>query len=404
MGAFSDFWDFLRGRYAGESAYSITADDMKAFVDQRKLGQLMLYEIALQSAIDLIANALSKCEFRTFVDKKEVFGEEYYRWNYSPNSNQNTSVFVHRMVSDLVRNGQCLVVSPASNDLLIADTYHQEHYALYQDTFSDVTVCSDTSPLTFNRIFRMEDVLLFRLHNQRLTGLLDALNQQYADLLDSAVSKFQRSAGEHGVLKVSGSTTSRTFGAKEDGSARTFNDVYNEMVNKQFANYFKSANAVMTLFDGFDYETRGTDATRKSTSDVKDIQDLERDVFDHVARALQIAPPLLRGDVADTREAEKRTISYGIEPIARMIEREINRKRSGKAVLSGTRLIIDTSGIRYIDIFDAADGADKLRAATMFNVDEIRRKLHEPEIGEEWSRSYALTKNYEQIGGKQTNE
>ena len=397
MGVFSDFWDFLRGLNGTEETI-VTGDTLKAFVDQRRLGKLVIYELALQSGIDLIAGALSKCEMRTFRKGVEEFGAEYYRWNYEPNRNQNASEFRHRIVNDLIRTGGCLVVADANDQLLIADSYHRVGYAMLPDRFENVTVGAGTgNPFTFNKTFRMDDVLYFRLHNQKLTALLDSLNMEYMELLESAATKYRRSAGEHGILKVETSATSKTYGSNDDGTPRTFNQVFNEMMTAHFKNYFSQPNAVMALFDGFDYQSQSADTGKTSTSGVKDVQDLSAEIYDRVANALLISPQLLRGTVADTSEAENFTISYGIEPFAVAMEREINRKTNGEDVLQGTKLTVDTSGIRHRDIWTAANGMDKLKAASIFSTNELRRKFGEPRIDEEWADQHVLTKNYEAI-------
>lgn len=397
LGVFSDFWDFLKGLNGTEETI-VTGDTLRTYVDQHKLGKLVVYELALQSGIDLIAGALSKCEMRTFQRGKEIFGEEYYRWNFEPNRNQNASEFRHRLVSDLIRTGSCLVIQDATGQLLIADSWHRRQYAMLPDRFENVTVAAGTEgAFTFNRTFRAEDVMLFRLQNQRLTALLETLNAEYAELLESAAAKFQRSAGEHGVLKIDAPALNRQYGVKPDGSPRTFQDVQNEMMTKQFSNYFRSPNAVMTLFEGFSYESKGSDGSRKSTSNVKDIRDLNAEIYDRVANALLISPQLLRGTVADTKEAESFTISFGIEPFAVTIEREANRKLNGRDVLEGTKFLVDTSTIRHQDIWTAASASDKLRAAGIFSPNELRRKVGEPAIDAPWANEYVLTKNYETI-------
>ena len=51
--------------------------------------EVCLRELAFWTCIGKIANALTKCEFRTFYEGEEIFGDEYYTWNYEPNRNQN---------------------------------------------------------------------------------------------------------------------------------------------------------------------------------------------------------------------------------------------------------------------------------------------------------------------------
>ena len=69
----------------------------------------------------------------------------------------------------------------------------------------------------------------------------------------------------------------------------------------------------------------------------------------------------------------------------------------GEDVLRGTKLTVDTSGIRHRDIWTAANGMDKLKAASIFSTNELRRKFGEPRIDEEWADQHVLTKNYEAI-------
>ena len=90
-------------------------------------------------------------------------------------------------------------------------------------------------------------------------------------------------------------------------------------------------------------------------------------------------------------------ITFAIDPIAKMIERENNRKRSGEAVLKGTYQKIDTSAIQHIDAFDIAQSADKMLASGIWSIDEIRRKAGDTELGTEWSGKHWMTKNYADI-------
>ena len=338
---------------------------------------------------------MSKCEFRTFLNQKEVWAGEYYLWNYQPNANENASQFLQKLVWTLIYKNECLVVETGTGDLLIADSYTHNRYAVYEDTFSNVTVCADGgTPFTFRKTFRASDVLFFRLSNKNIASLLEQLNQEYTELIQAAVQKFYKGGGERGILNIDGNAVSKNYGTKEDGTPRTFNDVYNEMVNKQFANYFKSPNAVMTLWSGFEYNSRSSDASKKSTSDVKDITDLTDEIYEKVACALQIPPALLKGDIADVRELTKNFLTFSVDPLAKMMEREINRKRNGTEVLRGNYIAIDTSTVQHIEPFDVAEAVDKLRAASVLNVDEIRKRIGEPEIGQPWSREYVMTKNY----------
>lgn len=46
-----------------------------------------LRELSFWICVNMIANALGRCEFRTFQGNREVRDREYYMWNVSPNVN-----------------------------------------------------------------------------------------------------------------------------------------------------------------------------------------------------------------------------------------------------------------------------------------------------------------------------
>ena len=46
-------------------------------------------ELCFNICVNMIANAISRCEVRTFRNRKEIREKEYYLWNVEPNINQN---------------------------------------------------------------------------------------------------------------------------------------------------------------------------------------------------------------------------------------------------------------------------------------------------------------------------
>ena len=45
---------------------------------QSAMYEVYLRELAFWTCVNKIANAISKCEFKTYIKKKEVKGQEYY--------------------------------------------------------------------------------------------------------------------------------------------------------------------------------------------------------------------------------------------------------------------------------------------------------------------------------------
>lgn len=398
MSVFKNFWDFVRGKMLGGSEVTISSDELAGLVDREKLTELSLYEFALCSGINIIANALSACEIRTFVNNKEVHGEEYYLWNYSPHYNYNANEFLQKIVWNLIYKNECLVIETRGG-LVVADSYEHEVYALYQDIFRNVIVNADSQngiphPYTFQHPFRMEDVLFYRLSSRNIKSILDYLMEGYRSLLETAIDKFQKSAGERGILTIDGNAAAtQNYGVKPDGTPRTFNDAFAEMMNERFKSYFNAKNAVMPIWKGFDYQIKGSEALKRSTSEVKDITDMTTEITTKVANALQIPPQLMLGTAAEVKQLTRNLITFGIRPIADVIETENNRKRNGKEVLNGTYQMIDLTGIEYTDIFEAAQGAYNLLGSGA-SIDEIRVLTGRPELGTKWSRKHLISKNF----------
>ena len=68
------------------------------------MDNVYIRELAFWTCVNKIANALSKCEFRTYYGGKEIKKAEYYLWNVEPNRNQNASAFLTKLIGKLYLN------------------------------------------------------------------------------------------------------------------------------------------------------------------------------------------------------------------------------------------------------------------------------------------------------------
>lgn len=381
------FWAWLEGKLSTGKTVEVTANTIEQFVDQERLSNLVAEELTVHAAINLIANSISKCEFKTLSKGKEQQGEEYYVWNYEPNKNQNSSQFLQELVATLLYRNECLVVENMGQ-LIIAESFTKEEYALKETVFSNVY----RKGLTFDRTFRMSEVLYFRLNNKNIRQLLTNLCNGYNTLLDEAVDKYEKAGGEKGTLHIDALAT----GAKYGG--RSFEEVYEDLMNNRFKRFFNSRSAVLPLFNGFTYTKQAAEQSKKSTSEMKDITDVLDEIVVTVARAFNIPPALLKGDVSDVEKVTQNFLAFCVDPICEMLQTEINRKRYGKRqVQQGCYLKIDTTTIMHVDVFAIAEKIDKLISSGMYCIDELRKKLGETELGTEESRKHWITKNYTDI-------
>ena len=238
----------------------------------------------------------------------------------------------------------------------------------------------------------MSEVLYFRLNNRNIRQLLSNLCTGYAKLLTDAVDKYEKAGGEKGTLKIDATATGMKYGA------RTFEEVYEDLINNRFKRFFNSRSAVLPLFNGFNYTKQAAEQSKKSTSEMKDITDVMDEIVKTVARAFNIPVSLLKGDVSDVEKITRNFLTFCIDPVCEMIQTEINRKRYGrKEVQKGNYLKIDTTTVMHTDVFEIAEKIDKLIASGMYCIDELRKKLGDAELNTEESRKHRITKNYTEL-------
>ena len=378
-------WKWLEGKMLGGKSVEVTAETIEKYIEQERLSNLVAEELTIHAAINLIANSISKCEFKTLKNGKEYQGEEYYVWNYEPNKNQNSSQFLQELTATLLYRNECLVVEN-NGQLIIAESFTKEEYALKETVFSNVY----RKGLTFNRDFRMSEVLYFRLNNKNIRQLLTNLCNGYNNLLEEAVDKYEKAGGEKGTLHIDAQAKGMKYGNK------SFEEVYEDLMNNRFKRFFNSRSAVLPLWNGFTYTKQAAEQSKKSTSEMKDITDVLDEIVVTVARAFNIPVALLKGDVSDVSKVTQNFLTFCVDPLCEMLQTEINRKRKYQ-VQRGCYVRINTTTIMHVDVFEIAEKIDKLISSGMYCIDDLRKKLGETELDTEESKTYWITKNYTSI-------
>lgn len=356
--------------------------------------ELAVEMFAIHAAINLIAGCIAKCEFKTYLRNKEVKEDQYYLWNVEPNVNQNSTEFIQELIYKLLFNNEVLVIQH-NYQFFIADNFYRHEYALVEDYFENVVI----KDFKFNKKFKMSDVIYIKLNNKDINGLLHKLILGYNKLLSMAIGKYRRSGGRKGKVDID-ETASGNEQKKEK---------IKKLFEKDFRQYFESENAVINLPRGVDYTEITGEGSKKSTSEMVDIRNLLDEVFTRTAQAFRIPPSLLKGDIANVSELTDNLLTFCIDPFTDILESEINRKQYGKAAyLQGSYLKIDTTCIKHIDVFSIADKIDKLISDGVYSIDEIREKIKDIALGEEWSERHWITKNYQDIsdleGGEKNEE
>lgn len=340
-------------------------------------------ELAFHTCVSLVANAIGRCDFRTYRNGQEIREREHWLWNFDPNVNQNSTEFLHKLVYQLYSNNEALIVSVRRRDgmdaLAVADSWQvPEPQVTRQDAFQSVTV----GQLTFEKTFRAEDVIHIRLSHCDVKPVLDGLSRSWMRLLAAAMNNYVWANGQHWKVTVS------QMAAGQEGWAEEFQ----QMVEKQIKPFLTSAAAVLPELDGYKYELMGkaTDAQR----DAAHIRSMVQDITDFTANAFLIPPVLLRGQVEGVADANNRFLTNCIDPLADQLSEEITKKRYGYDVWrQGSYLRVDTSAIQHFNLFDLAPNIEKL-IGSGYSYNDIQRAAGGQEIDEPWANEHFLTKNF----------
>ena len=158
---------------------------------------IALEAFALFTTIDMIASLVAKCEFKTYKNGKEYKGYEWYSLNVKPNKNQNSTEFWQEFVSKLLFYREVLVIS-VNNQLIIADDFNKEEFAVKETEFTQVS----RGDMTFNRKYKMSDVLYVKYSNSNAMQIFNSIFGMYEKLIDSASDKYIRAGGQKGTLDI----------------------------------------------------------------------------------------------------------------------------------------------------------------------------------------------------------
>ncbi len=341
-------------------------------------------ELCFWCCANYIANAIGRCEVRTYVEYEETRGREYYLWNVEPNTNQSSSAFWHKVIAKLYEENEALIISTKKRDgteaLVVADSWVDgEEYPTKQNEYTGVTV----GDMQYSKTFRESEVIHLKLHHTDLRPVIKEISDSYMNLVQTAMKAYSWDNGQHWKVHVNQMTSGK------DG----WLDTFQQMLEKQIKPFINSGSAILPEFDGYDFANLG--GKNAAAKDTRDIKAMIEDILSFTCRAFGIPDVLIRGEVEATSDAARRVLTTAIDPLCDQIGEEIVRKRYGFEQWSrGTYARMDSSTIEHFDLFAMAANIEKLVGAG-WSVNSIRRAAGEEPINEPWADEHFITKNFE---------
>ena len=376
------FWEFLRPRKDGRtSAKEVTVHEFFEAAQEYEIRNL-----CWMTCVDMIANAVGRCEIRTYRNRKEIREREYYTWNVEPNTGQNSSAFLHKLIWQLMENGEALIIDTKSRSgtemLLVADDFSPPKiYPKKEAEYTGVRV----GEVTYDKTFRERDVIHLQLPNKNLKEVINAMYRSYYRMYDAAVRAYEYGAGKHLKVHVD------QMAAGDEG----FQGKFNALLQEQVKPFLETSGAILPEFDGYKYEEFMTEDSKSAKDGTRDIKAMVEDIYQFTASAMHIPVVMVTGKVEAVKDANRRWLTECIDPICDQLEEEANRKRYGyEGWEAGNFLMVDTSCINHFDLFDAAANIEKLVGSGTFTINGILRAANQATINEPWADKHFMTLNF----------
>lgn len=335
-----------------------------------------------EAAINLISSTVARAEFKTFFKGKEEKRTNYYIFNVEANINRSASLFWKEVVAQLLTEGSALVLMQ-NKQLYLADSYTMVPFAFKENVYEDIVI--DKYPLSDK--WNESNVLHLKYDNSLSKIAISDICGEYSKLIIASEKGYKNSKARKGKYKIPAQLPKNMEDEEE----------LKKFIQESLKDFMDpEKDAVLPEQSGFEYTEIAESKGSKSNDSGRETKNFINDVFDFIAVAFGIPPSLLKGDTVDTKDAVNNFLAFCVNPIAKLIQDEINRKMYGeKLYTENTYVTVDTTNIKSVDLKDIANSIDLLNRNGALTIDDTLRTLGKEPIGGEVGAMRFITKNLE---------
>lgn len=380
--------DFL-GNVLGEDG---TPTKAKVFEAEQRCRWMEVARSVLES---YCISAIQMSDIRIYrsEDAKEQRDREAWLWNVSPNPNQSRAEFIAQLLHTALTDRDGALVVPISRAgrtaLYVADGFTVHEQPGKEDRYENISVNRSTEGL--RRSYRASEAYRFRLMPcPGWSDLLRLATEEYQKLGSIAESAFEDAGATRYKL---------TTGIPVSGGDPQMQRVA-AYIEESLKPFLKGERGVLPVYKGFDLERLSGASSAASWRKSEDIIAIRKDMFDAVAACFRVPVSLIYGNTNNFESVWTSFVTFCVDPIARAMADEIARKTLSEGEwASGGCVMVDTTHIKHVDLFDVADRAEKLIGSSVDSPNEIRTFTRQRPVRADGMDEYARTKNFESLGG-----
>ena len=344
---------------------------------ERMFGNLQLKSLAIDKSAEFIARIFAKSAFKYQENGKAKPSDWDYLLNVRPNKNESASDFWQKVVYRLITKNEVLIFLTTDDQLLVADSYTRTKYAVYDDVFEFVT-CRG---FTFEKRFRMSEVIFLQYNNNRLQDYISDLFADYEKLHTRLVEALARNNQIRGTLKT-----------KNNGSFdKQMRDKLQSYADGLFKSFSTKTIAIVPAQDGMEYSEH-TNTTGTSNISVDELKKLRRQFDDEVADVLGIPTALIHGDMANLENSQNMFNSYCYQSLVKKMSDGLNFALVSRRQYERNNLFV-IIGEGQRDKFALAGSIDKLISSGAMTRNEVRSELGLESVP--GGDKFLITKNYQ---------
>ena len=173
------------------------ATDTPCELFEREAYHLYIKELAIHTAVNLVASTLTQGELLTFEKGEQVKKNNYYLFNVAPNQNESATAFWRKVVFKMLLENEALVVMK-SGRLYCCDSFTRKTRGFKETRYFKPTVDGSI----FADSVGEKDVLYFPLHDRNMKAIIDGLCADYGELLSYSKDNYKRANARRGVLNI----------------------------------------------------------------------------------------------------------------------------------------------------------------------------------------------------------
>lgn len=350
---------------------------------EKQADSLLIEEMYIDHAIDLISKSIGKAEFNFYKKGKVEKGDTDYLLNVKPNDNQLASEFWTNVVKQLITESEVLIFI-SNKKMYLAESFETDKLIFKEKTYRNIKIAEDDgSSFSLNKNVKSRDVIHLKLNSPTKTELISKFNKKYADMLVFAQSSYIKANSTKFILNLPQQIT-QFFDA--DGNEIKM-DKYIEKITGDISS---EGDSITKLGSGFSIDVIDS----KLKGSVEDFTKLQTDVGNKVAMAFCIPLDVFYGSKTEKSQGNDDFVNYALMPIIRQIENGLNASLLDKEDYTQGELVrINKSSLQFANILNIASSVDKLRSIG-YSFNDIQRYTGDPEVEEEWADKRFITKNY----------